>query len=156
MRVLTLGTFDLLHAGHIALLRRCKALAGDDPVIVGLNTDEFVARYKGNPPVITYADREACLEACRYVDAILPNDQTHGSAIDVVKAADPEVIAIGWDWRDRDYLAQLGIHPHEIDGVRIVYLPYTPGAAGPSSAIRARIEATPGLRARLAQGMAEP
>lgn len=138
-RVLTLGTFDVLHAGHVALLRRCRELAGPDGrVIVGLNTDDFIERYRGLPPVITYPDREACIAALRYVDAVLPNDQTDGSALDVIEAVAADRIAIGWDWRSRDYLAQLGIGQADLDrlGCRVVYLPYTPGAAGPSSAIK--------------------
>lgn len=138
-RVLTLGTFDVFHAGHVALLRRCRALAGDGQVIVGLNTDSFIERYKGKAPVITYVDREAVIAACRYVDAVIPNDQTDGSALDVIEAVDPDLIAIGWDWRDRDYLGQLGVK--DLGRIRVVYLPYTPGQAGPSSAIKERIRA---------------
>jgi cytidyltransferase-like protein len=146
MIVLTLGTFDLFHAGHVALLRRCSDLAGSGGrVIVGLNTDAFVERYTGEAPVITYPDREAVIASCRYVDAVLPNDQTAGSALDVIEAVRPDVIAVGWDWRDRDYLGQLGVSKAQLDyigtGCRVVYLPYTPGAAGSSSAIKARLRA---------------
>lgn len=138
MIVLTLGSFDVFHAGHVALLRRCRGLAGDGQVIVGLNTDSFIERYKGHKPTITYVDREAILDACRYVDAVVPNDQTDGTALDVIEAIEPDIIAVGWDWRGRNYLKQLGLTNVPI-GTRIVYLPYTPGAAGPSSAIKARI-----------------
>lgn len=136
MKVLTLGTFDLFHAGHVHLLRRCKDLAGTDHVVVGLNTDGFVERYKGRAPVIGYADREMCLWACRYVDAVVPNDQTDGSACDVIEGIAPDVIAVGWDWRERDYLRQLGVTSGWLTGrgIRIVYLPYTAGIS--SSAIR--------------------
>lgn len=144
MNVLTLGTFDLFHAGHVALFRRCRTLAGDGRVTVGLNTDEFVARYKGAPPVIGYVDREAVIAACAYVDCVLPNDQDDGTIRDVVAACRPDIIAVGWDWRSRDYLAQIGMTAAELANGRIVvvYLPYTPGAAGPSSAIKARVRDT--------------
>lgn len=139
MRVLTLGSFDVFHAGHVALLKRCRDLAGDGQVIVGLNTDDFITRYKKQPPVITYVDRETVLSACMYVDAVVPNDQTDGSATDVIEGTDPDVIAVGWDWRGRDYLGQLGVTAEQMRHIRLVFLPYTPGAAGPSSAIKERI-----------------
>jgi glycerol-3-phosphate cytidylyltransferase len=150
VRILTLGTFDLYHAGHVALLRRCRALAGSDgQVIVGLNTDSFVERFKGRPPVVGYADREACLAACRYVDAVLPNDQPDGSIRGLLDVAKPDVIAIGAvaagrdavpsssDWRSRDYLAQLGITATDLasSALVIAWLPYSEGIS--SSAIRA-------------------
>jgi glycerol-3-phosphate cytidylyltransferase len=142
MILLTLGTFDLYHSGHVALFRRCRDLSLGGSVVVGLNTDAFVQRYKGLAPVITYADREACIASCRFVDAVVPNEQSDGTARDVIEAVCPDIIAIGWDWRDRDYLGQLGINQDYLDagGIRVVYLPYTPGAAGPSSAIKRRIQ----------------
>ena len=146
MIVLTMGTFDLYHSGHVALLRRCRDLAGvGGAVIVGLNTDEFVERYKGAPPVIIYADREACLASSQYVDAVLPNDQRQGdSAAELIDAVKPDIIAVGWDWRDRDYLGQIGVTRNWLNSrsIRIVYLPYTPGAAGPSSSIKRLITET--------------
>jgi len=145
VNVLTLGTFDLFHAGHVALFRRCRNLAGSGGrVIVGLNTDEFVERYKGAPPVIGYVDREAVIEACVHVDCVLPNDQPDGTIRAVVDACRPDIIAVGWDWRSRDYLAQIGMTAPELANGRIevVYLPYTPGAAGSSSAIKSRVRET--------------
>lgn len=107
-------------------------------MVVGLNTDAFVARYKGRLPAIPYSDREWCLWACRYVDAVVPNDQADGSAKDVIEAIQPDLIAVGWDWRERDYLTQLGVTASWLEGrgTRVIYLPYTEGIS--SSAIRAR------------------
>lgn len=142
MRVLTLGTFDLPHAGHVALFARCRSLAGPGgAVIVGLNTDGFVQRYKGAPPVMPYPDREAVISSIRHVDAVVPNDQTDGSARDVIEGVVPDIIAVGWDWRSRDYLEQLGIDAAYLADrrIRVVYLPYTPGIAGSSSAIKQRV-----------------
>lgn len=137
MTVLTLGTFDLFHAGHVNLLRRCRD-AGS-PVVVGLNTDAFVERYKGRAPVIGYADRAAVLGACRYVDEVVPNGQSAGSAWDVIGAIRPSVIVVGDDWADRNYLAQLGIEPRDLDdiGCRVLFVPYTQGIS--SRAIRRTI-----------------
>jgi glycerol-3-phosphate cytidylyltransferase len=125
MIVYTGGTFDLFHAGHAAFLARCAAF-GD--VVVALNTDEFIAAYKGKPPVCTYVEREAVLLACRYVDRVLPNYAAADSrpAIEVVA---PDVIAIGSDWARRDYYAQMGFDQDWLDarGIGLLYLPYTPG-----------------------------
>jgi glycerol-3-phosphate cytidylyltransferase len=136
VRILTLGTFDLFHAGHVALLRRCRDLAGPDGrVIVGLNTDSFVERFKGHPPVVGYVHRETCLQACRYVDAVLPNDQADGSIRDVLAVVRPATIVVGSDWRERDYLGQLGLTPDDLPRIAIAYLPYTEGIS--SSALKA-------------------
>jgi len=149
MRVLTLGTFDLPHAGHVALFARCRSLAGPGgAVIVGLNTDEFVQRYKGASPVMPYPDREAVISSIRHVDVVVPNDQTDGSARDVIEAMSPDIIAVGWDWRSRDYAGQLGVDDDYLSErwIKVVYLPYTPGLAGPSSAIKQRVWETTALK----------
>lgn len=124
--VLTLGSFDLFHYGHVELLRKCAGLG--DRVVVGLNTDAFMERYKG-APVMTYQERRAVLEACRYVDRVVPNNQTDGSIRDVLGMVQPTVIAVGSDWRARDYLAQIGITHGDLMayGCVISYLPYTTG-----------------------------
>jgi glycerol-3-phosphate cytidylyltransferase len=135
--VLTLGTFDLFHAGHVNLLRRCRELGS--PVVVGLNSDAFVERYKGRPPVIGYTGRAAVVAACRYVDAVVANDQPNGSAWALIAELRPAAIVVGDDWADRDYLGQLGVEPRDLDdiGARVVFVPYTQGIS--SSAIRAAL-----------------
>ncbi len=139
MRVLTLGTFDLFHEGHVALLRRCRNIAGDGPVLVGLNTDEFVEHYKGARPVIDWHGRMRVLMACRYVDGVIANGQPGGSARDVILAARPQRIVVGSDWQDRDYLAQLGVTEAFLwdIGCTVTYVPYTPGVS--TTAIKAAI-----------------
>lgn len=140
MRVLTLGTFDMFHAGHVNLLRRCRDLAGLlGNVTVGLNTDDFVERYKHRAPVIGFADREAVLYACRYVDDVMANDQPGGSAWRLIESAAPDVIVVGDDWLDRDYLGQLGVEADDLDEreIRVMFVPYTKGIS--SSAIRAAL-----------------
>ena len=73
-RIITYGSFDLLHYGHIELLRRAKAMG--DYLIVALSTDEFSAS-KGKRAYFTYEQRKAMLEAVRYVDMVVP-EQTWG------------------------------------------------------------------------------
>jgi len=152
MIVLTAGTFDLFHSGHVALLRRCADLAEVGPfpgVYVGLNTDRFVTQYRGRPPTFGYTEREAMLAACRYVDAVLPNDQADGTIRDLLAQVRPDILAVGDDWRGRDYLAQVGLTKLDLEmsGLRLVYLPYTPGPAGSSSAIKRLISETTSVAA---------
>ena len=68
-RIITYGTFDVLHYGHINFLKRAKALG--DYLIVGLSTDEF-NKIKKKESYYTYIQRKMILEACRYVDLVIP------------------------------------------------------------------------------------
>jgi glycerol-3-phosphate cytidylyltransferase len=123
--VYTGGTFDLFHRGHLEFLRRCTEF-GD--VTVALNTDEFIAAYKGKNPIMTYEEREAVLLGCRFVEEVVPN--TGGSdskpSIELVK---PAVIVVGSDWARRDYYAQMGFDQDWLDerGIGLCYIPYTQG-----------------------------
>lgn len=123
LRVYTGGTFDLFHAGHVNLLRKCAEL-GD--VTVALNTDEFIEEYKGRGPVCSYEERLEVLEACVWVDTVIPNYEGADSrpAIEVVK---PDIIAIGTDWARRDYHAQMGFDQDWLDerDISLIYIPYT-------------------------------
>ena len=119
------GTFDLFHSGHVAFLRKC-ALVGS--VTVSLNTDEFIKNYKGNPPVMSYAEREAVLLACRYVDAVVPNVGGVDSTV-AIELSQPDIIIIGSDWARRDYYKQMGFTQDWLDerNIGLAYIPYTQG-----------------------------
>jgi glycerol-3-phosphate cytidylyltransferase len=144
MNVLTIGTFDGLHVGHLELLRGCRAIAANqeqDRVFVGVNTDAFVERYKGRPAVHPYAHRAELVDAIRFVDAVLPN-MGDEDAKPLIEAVVADVVVIGDDWLDegRDesrYHRQLDVTPGWLTqrGIRIVYLPRTRGVS--SSALRA-------------------
>lgn len=125
LSVYTGGTFDLFHAGHLNFLRSCARIGS---VTVALNTDEFILSYKGQPPVMTYAEREAVLSGCRYVDFVLPNEGGQDSK-PTIKRANPDVIAIGSDWARKDYYRQMGFDQNWLDelGIWLLYIPYTPG-----------------------------
>lgn len=135
MRVLTGGTFDLFHAGHVELLKKCRFLAGSSSdranrVIVALNTDEFVEVYKGSRPIVGFLDRWRVLAACRYVDTVEANLQSATeSFMSTIALTRPDLIVVGSDWRTKDYLAQLGVTQDWLDfrGIYIVYVPYTQG-----------------------------
>ena len=127
--VYTGGTFDLIHSGHVRLLRACRRIAGQDgQVVVALNTDAFIEAYKGKPPVMSFDERAEVLKALKYVDDVIPNYAGADSkpAISKVK---PNFIVIGSDWANKDYYAQMQFTRGWLDskGIQLVYVPYTLG-----------------------------
>lgn len=132
--VYTGGTFDLFHAGHVNFLSMCKLIAGDDgEVVVSLNTDEFIKEYKNKPPIISYEDRLAVLEACIYVDTVIPNFGGADSK-PVIDEISPDVIAIGSDWARKDYYKQMNFTQDWLDqnNISLIYIPYTEGISSTS------------------------
>ena len=102
-KVITYGTFDLLHYGHINLLRRAKELG--DYLIVALSTDEF-NRGKGKECYFSYEKRKQLLEAIRYVDLVIP-ETCWEQKISDVKEFRVDVFCMGDDWRGRfDFLRE--------------------------------------------------
>lgn len=93
-RVLTYGTFDLLHYGHVRLLQRAAALG--DYLVVALSTDEFNAG-KGKKSFYDYETRKEMLEAIRYVDLVIP-ESDWGQKIDDVKEYHIDTVVMGGDW----------------------------------------------------------
>lgn len=114
-RILTYGTFDLLHYGHIRLLKRAKALG--DYLIVALSTDEFNA-IKGKKAYHSYETRKEILEAIRYVDLIIPENDWE-QKLDDVKTYHVDVVVMGSDWKDSDKFEYLKDH------CEVVYLDRT-------------------------------
>lgn len=93
-RVLTYGTFDLLHYGHIRLLRRAAQLG--DYLVVALSSDEFNAG-KGKKSFYDYDKRREMLEAVRYVDLVIPENSWE-QKVDDVKKYGIDVVVMGKDW----------------------------------------------------------
>ena len=115
-RVITYGTFDLLHYGHINLLRRAKELG--DYLIVALSTDTFNEREKGKHTYFSYEIRKKMLEAIRYVDEVIPEETWEQKTSDIHKH-NIAVFTIGDDWAGKfDFL--------KAEGCDVVYLPRTP------------------------------
>lgn len=113
-RVITYGTFDLLHPGHINLLRRAKDLG--DELYVGLSTDEF-NQMKGKTAVLTYEQRKTVLESIRYVDHVFPESDWEQKTSDI-KKYEINCFVMGDDWKGKfDFLK---------DYCTVVYLPRTP------------------------------
>jgi len=136
IRLYTGGTFDLFHAGHVEFLKRCSEIS--DHVTVSLNTDEFIYAYKKNKPVINYDERRAVLDACAYVDRVIPNIGGADSKPSI-ESAKPDIIAIGSDWARRDYYAQMQFTQDWLDeqGISLIYIPYTQGIS--STEIKGRL-----------------
>ena len=97
-RILTLGTFDLLHYGHIRILKRAKELG--DYLVVALSTDEFNAT-KGKKAYHSYETRKKMLEAIRYVDLVIPENNWEQKLQDV-KDYKIDVVVMGDDWAGSD------------------------------------------------------
>ena len=116
-RILTYGTFDLLHYGHIRLLKRAKALG--DYLIVALSTDEF-NELKGKKAYHNYETRKLMLEAIRYVDLVIPEENWE-QKINDVKEYKVDVVVMGSDWAGSDRFNYL------TDYCEVVYLDRTEG-----------------------------
>ena len=114
-RVITYGTFDLLHYGHINLLRRAKALG--DYLIVVVSTDEFNWNEKHKKCYFSYEKRKALVEAIRYVDLVIPETNWEQKITDVHEYH-VDVFVMGDDWKGKfDFLK---------DKCEVVYLERTP------------------------------
>jgi glycerol-3-phosphate cytidylyltransferase len=123
LKVYTGGTFDLFHAGHVNLLRKCKELGR---VIVALNADDFILGYKGRTPVCSFEERAEVLWACRYVDEVVENIGGADSKV-TIDEVEPDIIAIGTDWARKDYYLQMGFDQDYLDDkeISLIYIPYT-------------------------------
>lgn len=111
--VITYGTFDLFHIGHLNLLRRLRALG--DALIVAVSSDEF-NRGKGKQTVIRYEERAEIVRALRCVDWVIP-ETAWEQKLEDVQRYHVSVFGMGDDWRGKfDFL-----QPH----CEVVYLPRT-------------------------------
>ena len=114
-RIITYGTYDLLHFGHIQMLKRAKALG--DYLIVALSTDEF-NHIKGKKAYHSYETRKQMLEAIRYVDLVIP-ENTWEQKLDDVRKYEADIFVIGDDWAGKfDFL---------MEACEVMYLARTEG-----------------------------
>ena len=111
--ILTMGSFDLMHTGHVELFETCRRIVGrKGKVVVSVNTSEFIASFKPAPPVQTTEERVRVVGAVRYVDEVVTLD-SHDSK-PLIEQVCPDFIIIGSDWAlPRDdgstYLDQLQV-----------------------------------------------
>src|SRR5690625_4372629 len=94
-RIITYGTFDMFHIGHLRLLKRLSEMA--DEVIVAVSTDEF-NEIKGKKTLIPYEQRAEIVQAICYVDKVIP-EYSWEQKIEDVKNYNVDIFAIGEDWR---------------------------------------------------------
>ena len=114
-RVITYGTFDLIHYGHINLLKRARELG--DYLIVALSTDEFNWNSKQKKCYFSYQKRQQLLESIRYVDLVIP-EECWEQKISDVQLYKVDTFVMGDDWAGKfDFLK---------DYCQVVYLPRTP------------------------------
>lgn len=114
-KVITYGTFDLLHYGHINLLRRAKEMG--DYLIVALSTDEFNWSSKQKKCYFSYEKRKQLLESIRYVDLVIP-EENWDQKIEDVKEFKVDTFVMGDDWEGKfDFLK---------DYCEVIYLQRTP------------------------------
>lgn len=121
MIIYTVGTFDLLHVGHLALLEYCKTLG--DKFVVGVASDEVVASYKRNTPVIPLKQRMEMLKSLKCVDDVIFYDKLE--YVTGCEKLDIDIFVVGEDW---------GSKPHNIavekylksKGKKIIQVSYNP------------------------------
>lgn len=114
-KVITYGTFDLLHHGHINILRRAKEYG--DYLIVGLSSDEF-NEIKGKAAYHSYEERKMILEAVKYVDEVIP-EHNWGQKVTDIKSNNVDLFVMGSDWEGK--FDDLKVH------CDVIYLPRTEG-----------------------------
>lgn len=125
--VLTYGTFDLFHVGHLRLIERLAAMG--DRLVVGVSTDEFNAT-KGKTSVVSYQDRADIVAAIKGVDLVIPEESWDQKVRDI-EEHDVDVFVMGDDWKGKfDHLSEL---------CEVVYLPRTQGVS--STAIKDMLSA---------------
>ena len=119
--VYTVGTFDLLHVGHLALLKHCNTLG--DVVAVGVASDEVVHSYKPRVPVIPLEQRVEMLEALRCVDIVRPYHELE--YVTACKELDIDIFVIGADWGDKTHNIAVETYLKEA-GKQIIQVRYNP------------------------------
>lgn len=148
MYVITAGTFDMLHLGHLNLLKNCRTLAGPDGVVeVMVNTDSFVKKFKGKRPVQDFFTRARVVAQLR--DVSEDRAYGHNDHADLPKRlvelrnslpyGSPIILVVGSDWAKKNYYKQIGIDQANLDQLKItlVYIPYTEGIS--STSLRERL-----------------
>jgi glycerol-3-phosphate cytidylyltransferase len=118
----TAGVFDLFHIGHLNILRRAKEMC--EYLIVGVSTDELVLSYKHKKTIIPFEDRRTIVEAIRYVDEVVPQENR-----DKVAALDKlsfDAMFVGDDWKGSALFIEVE-NMFKNKGVDLIYLSHTDG-----------------------------
>ena len=121
MIVYTVGTFDLLHVGHLALLEYCKTLG--DVVAVGVAADSVVNSYKPHVPVIPLKQRMEMLKALKCVDIVIPYHELE--YVSGCKEIKPDIFVIGEDWGNKQHNVDVEAYL-KAEGKKILQVSYNP------------------------------
>ena len=149
MVVYTVGTFDLLHVGHLALLEYCKTLGAT--LAVGVASDEVVNLYKPNKPVIPLNQRVQMLKALRCVDIVRSYHELE--YVSACKDLNVDIFVIGEDWGDKPH--NLAVEAYlKAAGKQIVQVSYSPMTS--STKIKQRTMAQRQVGMRVAESAAQP
>ncbi len=116
----TTGVFDLFHVGHLRILQRAKSQC--DRLIVGVSSDELVMEYKSKKPVISAADRMEIVNAIRFVDEVVP--QNERDKIAAYHRYKFDIMFVGDDWRGSPLFEEVEKELASF-GSKVVYFPYT-------------------------------
>jgi cytidyltransferase-like protein len=108
-------------------------------VSVGVNTDDFIKRYKGSYPVMSLVERLEMLRAIRWVDDVLINKGNEDCKV-LIDEVKPDLLVVGSDWLGKDYLKQTGLTREYLErrDIALVFLPYTVGIS--TTALKARLK----------------
>jgi glycerol-3-phosphate cytidylyltransferase len=140
VKLYTGGTFDVPHIGHYNFFKQCKKLFPEGHLIVAVNTDEFIERFKGKSPLFSYEERCRFIRMIDYVDNVVRNfgDEDSTKTIDFYK---PDIIVIGNDWLEKDYCKQMGFNSQWLRdrNITLCYVPYTEGIS--TTEIKRRLNA---------------
>ena len=121
MIVYTVGTFDLLHVGHLALLNQCKLLG--NILVVGVASDAVVNMYKPNVPIVPLEQRVEMLEALSCVDIVRPYYQLE--YVSGCKEVDVDIFVVGEDWGNKQHNLDVNNYSRKM-GKEIVKVTYNP------------------------------
>ena len=123
----TTGVYDLFHVGHLNILKNAKKHC--DKLIVGVSTDEVVIKNKKKTPIIPFNDRVSIVEAIKYVDKVVPQeDYSIEYKIKRIQELKVDVLFVGSDWKGTDKWNKLEKNLDAI-GVKVIYLPHTDGVS---------------------------
>ena len=120
----TTGVFDMFHIGHLNILRRAKEQC--DHLIVGVSTDELVASYKNKTPIIPYAERRAIIEAIKYVDEVVAQEDR--DKIGAFNRIGFDAMFVGSDWKGKPLFVETEKYLND-HGATVIYLSYTEGTS---------------------------
>lgn len=156
-KVLTVGTFDMPHIGHLELFKKCRKIADLVPqieyrkyegtwgpmnghygeVVVGVNTDAFVLSFKKKLPIYSDQIRVALLSNLKDIDRVILNNEF--TLQNMLEKESPDFLIVGSDWAKKDYYSQIGVTREWLDqhNITLLYVEYTSGIS--STDLRGRL-----------------